>query len=131
MMKHRPIRYIVAALMLASFDAASVAAADGSEVTKATAKVVQLSTTACDGGDMAECANLGRMYEEGGGVAKDATKAAQLYAKACDGGEMLGCSNLGVMNANGTGVAKDAAKAEQLYAKACDGQNMQIGSAHV
>lgn len=77
--------------------------------------------TACDGGDLAGCNNLGLMYRHGQGVGPDDAQAVALYRKACDGGHLGACNNLGNEYDRGRGVTMDKAQAVALYRKACDG----------
>src|SRR5882757_6154816 len=74
----------------------------------------------CNGGDLAQCSNLGEAYERGTGVPVDLPKAAELYRKACDGNNTRGCLMLGTAYASGRGVAKDDAQASALLGKGCD-----------
>jgi len=80
-----------------------------------------VNSNACDGGDMTDCYNLGRMYENGDGVKQDKFKAVEFYTKACDGGHAAGCFTLGFRYDQGEGVKQNYFKAVELYAKACDG----------
>ena len=83
-------------------------------------EAMPLYQKACDGGEMAGCANLGVLYESGNGVPQDFERARVLYQKACDGGEMAGCASLSGMYWAGAGVAKNDALARIFAQKACD-----------
>ena len=48
---------------------------------------------ACNGGNVASCKDLGRLYAQGmTGVSVDLTLAERYYAKACEGGERDACT---------------------------------------
>ncbi len=79
--------------------------------------------TACDGGNMLGCTNLGILYENGEGVNTDLTEAARLYEQACDGLNMHGCAILGTFYEKGIGIDANPAEALYLYTRACDGGN--------
>lgn len=78
----------------------------------------------CDRGEMADCADLGVLYERGEGVPQDENKANQLFQKACSNGDSGGCSHLGNSYRKGMGVPQDENKANQLFQKACNGGSM-------
>ncbi len=92
--------------------------ADG--VAKDPFRAAPLLQRACDGGDVAGCANLGWLYALGTGVPVDVDKAEQLSLGACRRGSMVGCSNVGWLAMN----AHDGARALEYSQRACDGNHM-------
>jgi TPR repeat protein len=74
----------------------------------------------CEGGHMAGCRDLGRLYQEGKGVPQDFTVAAQLYTMACDRVMDDGaCVLLASLYRDGRGVPLDREKAVAMYREAC------------
>jgi TPR repeat protein len=74
----------------------------------------------CGTGDVASCARVGLMYEDGRGVTADATKAWSYLQKACAGGDALGCAELSRLYVNDDGMRRDTARAVRLARAACD-----------
>ena len=97
----------VAADPVAARDQASV---DGNGESQAT----------CEGGNWADCFQLGKSYRTGDGVPQDAARAAEFFGQACDGGHAEACSHLGVLYSNGEGVVENKTRAAELYAHACE-----------
>jgi uncharacterized protein len=85
------------------------------------ARAAQLYKSACDGGNIGSCFNLGLMYDLGRGVTQNKVYASRLYNKACNAGDADSCTNLGLLYHNGEGVAKNNTYAAQFYTKGCDG----------
>jgi TPR repeat protein len=79
-----------------------------------------LYKSACDGGYLDACNNLGVLYEQGNGVSQDQQAALTVYQKACDGNQSTGCYNLARHYDAGMGVDPDAGQAKQIYQKACN-----------
>src|SRR3989454_1730022 len=74
----------------------------------------------CGKGDVASCARVGLMYEDGRGMTADATKAWSYLRKACEGGDALGCAELSRLYVVDDGVRRDSARALRLAHAACD-----------
>ena len=83
----------------------------------------QALQTACSGGDMQACNNLGAAYESGTGVARDLARAASLYDRACAFGEPSGCLNLAVSLVEGSGIEMDIPRGVKLLETTCQGGN--------
>lgn len=58
----------------------------------------QYFNTACIGGVMSSCNNLGVLYENGKGVTQSKAQAMQMYSLACQGGLESGCQNFQKLN---------------------------------
>src|ERR1035437_6227573 len=84
------------------FDA-GVPSTGGSESDTAYKKALSLNESACLGGDMSKCNDLGINYEEGQGTPVDFLRAGDYYKKACDGKTADGCANLGALYDDGKG----------------------------
>ncbi len=93
---------------------------DGGELGSDKAKVVRLTTRACELKDPGGCYFLGRLYDEGSGVPKDSGRAVKLFEQACKGDEGDACMDLYLIFVNGKGVPKDEARANAFYEKGCD-----------
>jgi TPR repeat protein len=83
--------------------------------------IVSSCETACDGGVMRSCTELGRIYELGLNVTRDGIAAAALYRRACDGGDMAGCYSAAYVLENGIAGRRDARCAVAMYEYACNG----------
>jgi hypothetical protein len=81
---------------------------------------------ACDAGEMAGCAMLGKCYWSGScGLVKDGAHGVGLLQMACDGGSFGACAQLGVCyEFGGCGLGKNGLRAVSLYEKACAGGEM-------
>lgn len=77
--------------------------------------------SACDGGDLDACNELGALYEDGYGVAQDLVRARSLYEQACNGENLRGCNNLAALYLNGIGVEADQERAFHLFVMSCEG----------
>jgi TPR repeat protein len=88
-------------------------------------KTAALFKKACDGGDLAACANLGVCYRDGTGMPKDLARASALFKQACDGGDLAACTHLGVCHRDGIGMPKDLPRAAALFKQACDGGDLR------
>ena len=80
----------------------------------------QLSTRACDAGELVGCVNLGAFYQYGVGVERNREKASELFQKACTGGDAGGCGELGAMYTSARGVPFDGPRGLDLLTQACD-----------
>lgn len=83
--------------------------------------IISSCETACDGGVMRSCTELGRIYELGLNVTRDGIAAAALYRKACDGGDMAGCYSAAYVLENGIAGRRDPHCAIAMYKYACEG----------
>jgi TPR repeat protein len=80
-----------------------------------------LFQTACDGGDLDGCIQLGLIDEDDQRVTQNLAQAHAAYQKACDGGFLSGCTYLGFQYLNGEGVTQDYSQARKFFQRVCDG----------
>jgi hypothetical protein len=67
---------------------------NGQGIPKDAGLAAGLFQRACEGGEVAACANLGLMYQSGRGVPRDEARAAALLRAACDRGFGEACQAL-------------------------------------
>ncbi len=79
-----------------------------------------------DNKDMAACAELGAVHDDGRwGVKANAKEAANFHRIACDGGNTRGCVSLGRLMLDGrAGLKRDPTRAVQHFKSACDKKDM-------
>jgi TPR repeat protein len=82
-----------------------------------------LLTTACEAGQMVDCAGLAAIHEQLDGVLTDLGKAQQLYLKACDGGIAESCADAARTTEHGLRMQLNVTiqNVRTLYGKGCDG----------
>jgi TPR repeat protein len=84
------------------------------------AQILDLVTTACDGGSAEGCSYLAYLYATGErGVSEDDARALVLYEKACDGGDANACYNVGIHHEKGWGTRESPSSALTAYERAC------------
>jgi TPR repeat protein len=74
---------------------------------------------ACELGEMAACARLGKAYLVGDGVSADDVTAMRLFRRACDYARADACTGLATMYCMGRGSPRDPARAGALFKQAC------------
>jgi TPR repeat protein len=77
--------------------------------------------TACDGGQLVGCSNLGQLLATGIGGATDDVKARALLRRACDGKIEAGCKGFAVTLLEGRGGPADLRAAMTLLHAGCHG----------
>lgn len=84
------------------------------------AQILDLVTTACNGGSAEGCSYLAYLYATGErGVSEDDARALVLYEKACDGGDANACYNVGINHEKGWGTRESPSNALTAYERAC------------
>ena len=73
----------------------------------------------CDGGVVASCVELGRLYEFGHVGARNPVEAYRWYERACGLGNAAGCYNQALLLEGGRGVARDKTRAGMLFRRVC------------
>ncbi|MEC9071133.1 MAG: tetratricopeptide repeat protein [Myxococcota bacterium] len=87
---------------------------------------------ACDGGNMAGCAELSESHLWGFGVPVDADRGLALADAACKAGEPKGCAGMGLALMVGHGVAPEPEKGKELLETTCGGgKRLPCGSSSV
>jgi len=75
----------------------------------------------CEGGNAADCTNLGWRYHGGReGVPENKERAVHYYRLGCEKRNAIGCSNLGIMYREGFGIEKNSRQAMTYFKLGCD-----------
>ncbi len=96
-----------------------LAAAPVTEPDDGAEEIAQLES-ACAGGTVGSCAELGSIFADGKRVTPNLVRAAVYFDKACTGGDSDSCSLLGIAYYEGRGVVSDPRRSTAAFERACD-----------
>lgn len=76
--------------------------------------------SACGGGTVGACTELGNLFADGQRVRQDLARAATYFDRSCTGGDADGCTMLGIAYYEGKGVATNRERSAAAFAQACE-----------
>ena len=81
---------------------------------------IELTSKACENGDMNKCVELGILHYTGKGVKENHIKATELFTLACKNEHSKGCYHLGSIYKRGAnGIEKSLKKSKVFYKLGC------------
>lgn len=73
----------------------------------------------CDGGDLAQCTEMGELLWRGPDAFRDGKRARRVHVGACEKGSQASCTALGTLFRRGVGGAKDFEKGNAIFEDSC------------